>query len=111
MLVVKRDKGGSGQGVTIEAIDGRDDFDRRLCEAIVAMQACVEAMPEDATLRAVLRQLEAIKRWTAGGATMNAEQVQSIVMGLQAQREMADFPRETALVIAVHNFVLRQMGR
>lgn len=60
-------------------------------------------------LGAVLRQLDAIEQWTSNGRDMTSDQKNRIVMGLQAHREMADFPVEQDLVLALNNYILRSM--
>jgi hypothetical protein len=43
------------------------------------------------------------------GGNMSSDQKTRIVMGLQAHREMADFPVEQDLVLALNNYILRTM--
>ncbi|HVZ35974.1 MAG TPA: hypothetical protein VG963_26285 [Polyangiaceae bacterium] len=86
-------------------IENRQEFERYLVEAIAKMKALIVNEPDDKTLKAVLRQLEAIQQWTANGQTMTRGQVAKIVMGLQAHREMGDFPVEQDLVLALNNYI------
>ncbi len=86
-------------------IKNRQEFEQYLAEAVAQMERLVCGEPEDKTLKAVLRQLQAIQEWTANGQSMTRAQVAKIVMGLQAHREMGDFPVEQDLVLALNNYI------
>lgn len=86
-------------------IKDRQEFDNYLLEALAKMKKLVQDVPLDKTLFAVLRQLEAIEQWTANRQNMTADQKKRIVMGLQAHREMVDFPVEQDLVLALNNYI------
>jgi hypothetical protein len=90
-------------------IQDRDEFDTYLIDAQVKMTKLIQGVGSDPVLSPVLRQLEAIEQWTSNGANMTSDQKKRIVMGLQAHREMADFPVEQDLVLALNNYILRTM--
>lgn len=89
-------------------IETRQEFDRLLLSALQKMKDLVTTEP-DPVLFAVLRQLDAIKEWTADGQSLTREQKSRIVMGLQASREMATFPVEQDLVCALHGYIEGEM--
>jgi hypothetical protein len=89
-------------------IHTRPEFDRLLQEALVKMRALVQKVP-DPVLKAVLRQLEAVEQWTAGGQNLTKAQKDRLVMGLQASREMADFEDEQDLIFTLYNYIIREM--
>jgi hypothetical protein len=90
-------------------IHDRQEFDRYLLEAQSKMKQLIQRAGTDPVLVAVLRQLDAIEQWTANGQNMTAEQKGSIVMGLQAHREMASFPVEQDLALALNNYIEGRM--
>jgi hypothetical protein len=90
-------------------IQTRQEFNTCLRDALDMFRKLVHDNPGDKTIFAVHRQLEAIEGWTAGGNDMTEAQKKRIVMGLQAQRELMDFPDEKALVISLHNYILLKM--
>ena len=53
-------------------IKNRQEFERYLVEATAKMKALIVNEPDDKTLKAVLRQLEAIQQWTANGQTITS---------------------------------------
>jgi hypothetical protein len=87
----------------------RQEFDICLREALDMFRELVQDNPDDKTVVAVRRQLEAIEEWTAGGKNMTEDQKERIVMGLQAQRELMDFSDEKDLAISLHNYILLKM--
>jgi hypothetical protein len=93
----------------IQDIQTRPEFDMLLRDALNMFKQLVQDNPADKTIFAVHRQLEAIQGWTAGGNDMTEAQKKSIVMGLQAQRELMDFVDEKDLVISLHNYILLTM--
>lgn len=90
-------------------IKTRQEFEHYLVEALAKIKKLVDDVPNDKTLFAVLRQLEAIQQWTAGGKNMSQADKERIIMGLQAHREMGDFPVEQDLVLALNNYIETRM--
>jgi hypothetical protein len=90
-------------------IQNRHEFETNLLNAQVKMRKLIQDVGPDPVLGAVLRQLEVIEQWTSNGGSMTGDQKERIVMGLQAHREMADFPVEQDLVLALNNYILRTM--
>jgi hypothetical protein len=90
-------------------IQDRHEFDMYLLDAQVKMTKLIQDVGPDPVLGAVLRQLEAIEQWTSKGGSMTGDQKERIVMGLQAHREMAEFPVEQDLVLTLNNYILRTM--
>jgi hypothetical protein len=90
-------------------IKDRQEFDNHLLDAQTRVKQLIQKVGPDPVLAAVTRQLEAIASWTANGQNMSQQQKDRIVMGLQASREMADFPVEQDLVCALHNYLESRM--
>jgi hypothetical protein len=90
-------------------ITTRQEFERYLKEALDKMKRLSPNDTGDPTLFAVLRQLESITEWTADGEVLTGKQKSSLVMGLQASREMAGFPAEQDLVCALHSYIEARM--
>jgi hypothetical protein len=90
-------------------IKDRQEFDKYLFEAQAKMKQLIQKVGPDPVLVAVLRQLEAIAQWTANGENMTQGEKDRIVMGLQAVREMADFPVEQDFVCALHSYIESRM--
>jgi hypothetical protein len=90
-------------------IKDRQELDSHLLEAQTKMKQLIQKAGPDPVLLAVLRQLEAIASWTANGRNMTQQEKDRIVMGLQADREMADFPVEHDLVCALHSYIESRM--
>ena len=86
-------------------ITSRHEFDAYVSEAIPKLEGLINAVGPDPVLVSVLRQLEAIQQWTAGGKDVTPEQNTRIIMGIQALREMADFPDEKDLVVTIDNYI------
>jgi hypothetical protein len=59
----------------------------------------------DPVLISVLRQLEAIEQWTANGQDVTSEQNKDLVLGIQALRQMEDFPDEQDLVVTIDHHI------
>jgi hypothetical protein len=93
----------------IHDLKTRQEFDVYMRDAIYAMTKLIAENPADKMLKAILNQLEAIEKWTAGGKNLTEDQKNRIYMGLQAQREMADFVDEKDLVISLHNYIIVRM--
>lgn len=83
----------------------RKEFDDGVSEAITKLQQLIADVGPDPVLVSVLRQLEAIRQWTANGQDVSPDQNQKLILGLQALREMADFPDEQALVVRIDNYI------
>lgn len=91
-------------------IKNRKEFDDCLAKAIPTIKQLVVDAGHDPVLAVVLRQLEAIQQWTANGQDVTPEQDQRIYMGLQASRQMADFPDERDIVIALDSYIKSVMA-
>ena len=68
-------------------IDSRQDFLRVLDEATQGARRLRAASPGDATLESILKQLEALGRWTECGGQPNEEERESIDIAVRAARE------------------------
>jgi hypothetical protein len=90
-------------------IRSRQEFEKHLAEAIVKMKKLIQTEGDDPILIAVLRQLEAVEQWTSGDRNLTADEKKRIVMGLQAHRQMQDFPDEQDLVLALHVYIETDM--
>jgi hypothetical protein len=90
-------------------IKDRQEFDKYLPDAQAKLNQLIQKVGPDPVLVAVLRQLDAIAQWTANGQNMTQQEKDRIVMGLQAVREMADFPVEQDLVCALHSYIESRM--
>lgn len=75
-----------------------------MSEAIPRIKQLIE-VDADPVLISVLRQLGAIQHWTANGQDVTPEQNKRVTMGLQALRQMADFPDEQDLVVTIDNYI------
>ncbi len=93
----------------IQDIQTRREFETHLRDALRMFEKLAQDNPDDQTIFAVRRQLEAIEGWTASGKNMTEDQKKRIVMGLQAQRELMDFPDEKDIIISLHNYILLKM--
>jgi hypothetical protein len=69
-------------------IDSRDDFYRLIDEARAITGRFLKAQPRNWTIESIDTQLDAMKRWTAGGRVPTQDERKSIKIGLLAVREL-----------------------
>jgi hypothetical protein len=69
-------------------INSRADFQAVLDQAIADGKALLAQRPGDETIDVIVRQLEAVKTWSANGRTPTKEERESIDMGVRASREL-----------------------
>jgi hypothetical protein len=68
-------------------INSRADFETVLNEALSDGQALLAKRPGDDTIDAIIRQLEAVKAWSANGRTPTEDERGWIDIGVRASRE------------------------
>src|ERR1051326_9214221 len=69
-------------------INSRDDFFRLIDEARAITGGMLKAQPRNWTIESIDTQLDAMKRWTAGGRVPTQDERKSIKIGLLAVREL-----------------------
>jgi hypothetical protein len=69
-------------------INSRADFQSVLDKAITDGKALLAKRPGDETIDVIVRQLEAVKIWSANGRTPIKEERETIDMGVRASREL-----------------------
>lgn len=69
-------------------INGRENFQTLLDKAIADGKALRATRPGDDTVDAIIRQLEAVKGWSANGRTPTDDERESIDIGVRASREL-----------------------
>ena len=90
-------------------IGSRNDFFRVLAEAQTFMRRLLGWSPDEPTLQSIAGQLEAMRRWSAGGRTPERAERMSLDLGLRATRELGNMG-DTALdtfinqLGALHNY-------
>lgn len=75
-------------------INSRADFFDVLKQAISDGRAILAKRPGDASIEAIVRQLEAVTKWTANGRTPTEDERESIDVAVRASREF-EGDRET----------------
>lgn len=68
-------------------IDSRADFHTVLDKAISDGKALHAQRPGDETIEAIIRQLEAVKAWSANGRAPTEDERGSVDIGVRASRE------------------------
>lgn len=68
-------------------INSRTDFFNALNGATAAVSGMLKTTPDEETLAAILRQLQAIARWTANGREPTSDERESIDIAVRASRE------------------------
>jgi hypothetical protein len=86
-------------------IKDRQEFDDCLLAALPTIKRLIAGAGADPVLVSVLLQLQAIQQWTANGQDVTPEQNKRIVMGLQALRQMENFPDEQDLIVTIDNYI------
>lgn len=69
-------------------INSKADFVAVLDKATSDGKAILAQRPGDSTIDAIVRQLEAVKSWTANGRTPTDDERESIDIGVRASREL-----------------------
>jgi hypothetical protein len=68
-------------------IDNRADFDALLNKATSDGKQLLAKRPGDQTIEVIIRQLEAVATWCAGGRTPSEDERESIDIAVRASRE------------------------
>ncbi|MGA7855339.1 MAG: hypothetical protein WCA15_18610 [Candidatus Acidiferrales bacterium] len=68
-------------------INSRVDFHRVLHEASIIARGILTRTPQDATIQRILKQLDAMDRWSANSRTPTEGERRSVDVGLIAARE------------------------
>jgi hypothetical protein len=74
-----------------EEINSRADFFKEVARAKKLANSILNRKPEEVPLKGVVRQLEAIEKWTAKGRTPTRKERKSLDMGYRMHRAYEDW--------------------